>query len=203
MSNIIQLQENNIQPNEGGLFMCKVLENLKEKTPIELLKENNISLNPPIDIGELLQKLNISTKAVDFSEVEDIKKVKRGSVLGATFSDKDDLFILYKESDTYNRQLFTIAHELGHCCLHTDTLKINHIEYRDEEKKCEKREIDANIFAGELLIPEDSLMFYYRKFIVPSLESLAKIFGVSTNVMAARLDHLNLNYYKDTAISED
>ena len=59
------------------------------------------------------------------------------------------------------------------------------------------KETEADIFAGELLIPEQSLVKVYDEFYVPSLKSLAKIFMVSTNVMAARLDYLSMPYFKD------
>ena len=61
--------------------------------------------------------------------------------------------------------------------------------------------MEADIFAGELLIPESSLVRVYNQFYLPSLESLAKIFSVSTNVMAARLDYLSMPYFKDAEIT--
>lgn len=53
------------------------------------------------------------------------------------------------------------------------------------------------------LIPESALMPIYNRFLLPSLGALADIFGVSTAVMASRLDYLALSYYKDTKISDD
>ena len=64
-------------------------------------------------------------------------------------------------------------------------------------------EIEANIFAGELLIPKPLLLKKYKEFIIPSLKALSIIFGVSTNVMAARLDYLGLDYFKDIPLSEE
>ena len=73
----------------------------------------------------------------------------------------------------------------------------NHIELRENETTKNAKETEADIFARELLIPEQSLVKIYNEFYVPSLKSLAKIFGVSTNVMAARLDYLSMSYFKD------
>lgn len=38
------------------------------------------------------------------------------------------LGIFYKSDDTMDRQRFTIAHEIAHCCLDTDSLKQRHLE---------------------------------------------------------------------------
>lgn len=81
--------------------------------------------------------------------------------------------------------------------MHTENLQQNHIELREEAFPKSKKEKDADIFAGELLIPEPTLKNIYQEFYRPSLESLAKIFSVSTNVMAARLDYLDMPYFKD------
>ena len=53
-----------------------------------------------------------------------------------------------------------------------------------------------------MLIPQNPLLTYYNKMIVPSLTELAKIFDVSTSVMSARLDYLRLAYYKDSFTEE-
>lgn len=187
----------------GGDNMCTILEKIKGKNAETLLKDYQIALSPPINISKLLDKIGISVIAKDFSDIEKRCGYENGSILGAAFSKNDNLAIFYRKSDTYNRKKFTIAHELGHCCKHSENLKIAHIELRTTYSQLDEHEIDANIFAGELLIPKDILMEKYRQFIIPSLKALAQIFGVSSNVMAARLDYLNLSYYKDTYLSEE
>lgn len=189
--------------HNGGDFMCTILEKIKGKTPLELLNEYNIALTPPIDISLLLDNIGISVISKDFTYIEQQYGYGHGSILGAAFSNGDDLAIFYKKSDTYNRKIFTIAHELGHCCKHAESLKISHIELRTSCNTENPHEIEANIFAGELLIPKPLLMEKYNEFIIPSLKTLSIIFGVSTNVMAARLDYLNLDYFKDIKISEE
>lgn len=204
MKNNIILFRNGQQRKEV-ITMCDLLKYLQGKTADELLKEHEIPMEPPIDLALLLEKIGLSTSGIDFTKMEEAAGLRKGWILGAAMSSGEDLTIFYKKSDTYNRKLFTIAHELGHCCLHSDSLKIEHVELRTDSisDKDNEHEYDANVFAGELLIPEESLMPIYKKFIVPSLKYLASIFGVSTNVMAARLDYLQLNYMKDTMISED
>lgn len=182
------------------IYMCTILRKIQNKTALELLEEYGIELKPPIDVSTLLEKIGISVIAKDFSEVEKNSGVAFGTILGAAMSKNDNLAIFYKKTDTYNRKIFTIAHELGHCCKHAENLKISHIELRTD--MINEHETEANIFAGELLIPEKVLMPIYKKFIIPSLSALSEIFCVSTNVMAARLEYLGLDYFKDTDISE-
>jgi Zn-dependent peptidase ImmA (M78 family) len=63
-----------------------------------------------------------------------------------------------------NRQRFTLSHELGHLCLHRPTLEGSvHVDKqilnRDAltETGTDEREIEANAFASELLMPEQLL----------------------------------------------
>lgn len=183
--------------------MCTILEKIKGKTPMELLEEYKIPLTPPIDLSKLLEKIGISTIAQDFTEIEKNSNVEPGCVLGAAISKGDSLAIFYRKSDSYNRKKFTIAHELAHCCLHTDSLRISHVELRIADYTTNEKERDANTFAGELLIPKNILMEKYEEFIIPSLKTLSEIFEVSYNVMAARLDHLGLSYLKDVKIDRE
>lgn len=182
--------------------MCEILKRIKNKTASDLLKEYHIKSEPPIDIALLLENIGISLISKDFSNLEKQSGYENNSILGAAISKDDDLAIFYKENDTYHRKIFTIAHELGHCCRHSENLKIEHIELRTLDCP-NQHEMEANIFAGELLIPYNILKDIYDDFLIPSLKSLSKIFNVSTNVMAARLDYLNLSYYKDTDINEE
>ena len=49
---------------EDGI-MCEVLKNMRNKSAMDLLKENGISLTPPINISLLLQRLGIKEVAAD------------------------------------------------------------------------------------------------------------------------------------------
>lgn len=191
------------------VFMCTILEKIRYKNPTELLTEYHIDPEPPIDISALLTNIGISTISKDFSEIETQAEIKNGSILGATISNGENLIIFYKKSSSWHRKKFTIAHELAHCCLDCPTNETRHIELRLESilslnlgDDIIRKEQRANIFAGELLIPENSLIQKYNQMLVPSLKELAIIFDVSTSVMAARLEHLNLAYYKDTGTKE-
>lgn len=185
-------------------IMCEILRKLKNKTAQELLNEYNISQTPPINISLLLKKIGISEIPLDFTEIEDIMQYERGDVLGAIFAKDDTLSIFYRASDTINRKRFTLAHEIAHCCLDADNLEKQHIELRSCQTANIPKEYNANIFAGELLIPEVSLKKIHNQFLIaPPLSDISKIFKVSTTVMAARLDYLNLPYIKDKQMDEN
>ncbi len=187
---------------QGGEYMCTILRKIRNKTPYDLLAEYDVSQKPPVDISKLLENIGISTIAKDFSEIEHLMEADAGSILGAAFSNGNNLAIFYKKNESLHRKKFTIAHELAHCCLDCPNDESSHIEFRlgpcmnlsDEDIKKEER---ANVFAGQLLIPSAPLITYYDKMIVPSLTELAKIFDVSSSVMSARLDFLKLPYFKD------
>ena len=187
---------------EDGI-MYEVLKNMRNKSAMDLLKENGISLTPPINIFLLLQRLGIKEVAADFSDIEKILQYDSGEILGITFAQEKQVGIFYRSSDSINRRRFTMAHEIAHCCLHTDTLTDKHIELRSSKTQNDPREYNANVFAGELLIPESSLKMIYEQLLVPSLSGLSEIFQVSTNVMAKRLDYLKMPYMKDEEISEN
>lgn len=183
--------------------MCEILRKLKGKTATDLLEEYNISQVPPINISLLLRRIGILEIPFDFSQIEDLMGVDHGDVLGAIFAKGDSLGVFYKSSDSLNRKRFTLAHEIAHCCIHTDSLKQRHLELRNSHNPNDPKEVNANIFAGELLIPETSLHIVYDKFLgTPSLFDLAKIFNVSINVMKARLDYLDLPYKADEISGE-
>lgn len=198
-NNIIQF----IKPTDkrGGI-MSQILKYIYKKSPEQLLIDNNISFNPPIDLKRLIKNLNINVKEKDFSEIEIKSGLPKDSILGATLLIDDYLMLYYKKYDNKRNnhgERFTLAHELGHCALHAEDLKINHLELRNEIfNKNNKKEWDANTYAGKLLIPQKSLMYIYNRLLIPSLKTLAEIFDVSTGVMKERLEELELNYYNDT-----
>ena len=194
--------------------MNKILKELNAKTSEEILKNYGDDEKLPIDIVGIVRKIGIKLGCVDFSDLEskdDFKKMieEKGHILGAVFPDGENINLLYRfdlcdnedlkdlsDADKHDklikRQRFTIAHELAHCCLHAVDLTDYHIEYRTEQQNyTDEKERQANIFAGELLIP--------KSIIVPlcaiagdsgSVAMFADLFKVSRNVMKARLTYL-------------
>ncbi len=108
--------------------------------------------------------------------------------------------ILYKEkkifiekSDHIYRQIFSIAHELGHFLLHNDGT--SHISKRDLTTKqgTDSKEIEANHFAACLLMPKDEVQRMVNLGF--ALDSMANYFGISAIAMNVRLSNLGIRTY--------
>ena len=184
-------------PNFEEKIMCKKLRELDGLTPDEILLIGGVN-SYPVDMQAILKKLGIRSGSMDFSNVEaQIPKVieSRGSILGAVTIIDDDVNIFYSEGSTDNRKRFTLAHELAHCCLNASSLRKGHIEFRFDERTSDPKELAANIFAGQLLIPEKPLRKMYDSLVLPAADVMAREFKVSTHVMEARLEHLGLGFY--------
>lgn len=101
---------------------------------------------------------------------------------------KNTIFVNDNESAT--RNLFTIAHELGHHLLHKDTNNRydKYHKYTPEERK---REYEANDFAVKLLMPEYKFVAIFNKK-NGDLKTIARIFGVSVRACEVRAANLGL-----------
>jgi Zn-dependent peptidase ImmA (M78 family) len=104
-----------------------------------------------------------------------------------------------------NRRRFTIAHELGHFLLHEgEELHIDKVGSGYEIKRRDGKssagididEMEANLFAAELLMPVDFLNADLAKLEPVSLSDdekinlLASRYGVSTQALTLRLTYL-------------
>lgn len=116
---------------------------------------------------------------------------------------KQDLFM--KNMGTMN---FTKAHELGHWILHViKEQDYQQLDFSDNDKffcrgenKYDPREIQANMFAASLLMPEILLNEYInnikcrRKINFRDLYSLKNILEVSITALVRRLNELKILY---------
>lgn len=186
---------------EEGAIMEEVCENLKHilgKSPEEILWMTGQASSIPVDISTILQKLHISEAKIDFTEIEQAlfsEDEDKMDISGMVLLSGDKVGIFYNEKDGTNRQRFTMAHELAHCCLNGEKLADSYIEFRCNIISDDEMEVAANTFAGKLLIPEPSLRKVYEKLTIPVVDSLAKIFQVSQQVMKERLKMLNMDYF--------
>lgn len=184
--------------NGSDKNMCMKIKELNGLTPDSVLNKYWVRNEVPIDIAKILYDMDIKVKSVDFSNAEKVAKLPYGDILGAVLTYNDDVLIAYKKNESLNRTRFTLAHELAHCCLsHIVPSQKGYIELRRKKNINEEHEISANIFAGELLIPEKELSGVLKKFFdntFPSSEILAQIFSVSINVMEERLKYLKIPF---------
>ncbi|SHL29655.1 ImmA/IrrE family metallo-endopeptidase [Fibrobacter sp. UWEL] len=131
---------------KGNVFL---FSNEKFDNPIEaahVVRERlGFSQSAPIlDICELVSKIGVKFFHFDF---------KYSKTYGASVAANDGgpAIILNSSIESVERKIFTIAHELGHILLHKDTFKSS--ETMEEKNSTEEGE--ANLFAGELLCPQE------------------------------------------------
>lgn len=171
------------------------IKELNGLTPEAILNEygDETRSKLPIDIADILFKMEIRVLPFDFSEIDLTDRI-----LGAMIADETNLALLYRQGESKNRSRFTLAHELAHCCLaHLDDKTMPYVEYRHEGKTTDEDEIKANIFAGELLVPLKELRMVLSKYYpdtMPHSSKLAEMFAVSVNVMEERLRYLQIPY---------
>ena len=92
-------------------------------------------------------------------------------------------------ANSHNRQRFTLAHELAHHILgHTQGGAC----FRDSEyiRGSDPKEIEANLFAANLLVPEELLINAIETGKANSIAELASMFDVSGAVIEYRLKDL-------------
>lgn len=147
----------------------------------ELLNKFSI-VEPIIPVDEIAQREGINIKYFRPGDSEDFKKV-------SGFYDKTSKTIYVNAEDTPTRQLFTIAHELGHVKLEHKPEQFD-VLYRFATT-IDKNPIEqeANSFAANLLVPESMLKEARDKYKLTAnaSNSLAGLFGVSQEVMKYRL----------------
>ena len=162
----------------------------------------------PVNPIQLANRLGISVKGVEF--VDD-------SVISAVETRDGSAKIFVADAETPYRKRFAIAHELGHYFLHLmenrvikDGEIVDPVHFMSWGKEQEARlasefrrrrsrrglpglqreEIEANWFATELLMPEESVRDEWEWH--PSARRLARVFNVTAEAIQYRLDDLGL-----------
>jgi len=104
--------------------------------------------------------------------------------------------IVVEANDHEHRRRFSIAHEIGHFVLHLqDHPELFLCSQEDmelqtpDEGQHRRQEWEANLFAGELLMPEQPLIAMFRAT-GGRLSSLARHFRVSPKALEIRLDRI-------------
>ncbi len=151
-----------------------------------ILKEINIS-NPPIDVYMVAKYLNI--------KVEDL--VGPNHLSGVVGSKKEKAIYVNKAHPKV-RQRFTIAHEIGHVVLHgfSESSKKG-LLFRMGENH-DPKEIEANRFAAELLMPKEMMDMECEKYgesLENHISDLAHKFNVSEAALSIRLATLYSRFF--------
>ena len=173
---------------EAGLIPRREIEVRANR----LLEEKGHGKSVPVDPFALSTDLGITVRAYQFNDP---------SLSGMLIRRPDGPEILVKSDDPPVQQGFTVAHELGHYLLHPEVEEFADGEanlYRQVvlgdpdgvTRSAHSREVQANMFAAALLMPEEKVRAVWRA--VKSVEKLARIFDVSPTAMWYRIDQLGL-----------
>ena len=157
-------------------------------TPDKLLEyahKNNIETSP-LDVYGLAKVLGITVRDNIF---EEDKKGLSGVLYKE--SKTDNWIILVNQHHHPNRRRYTIAHELGHWCLHQHQKSLFEDEIFFRGGQPEKPEWQANDFASEILMPENDFLEKIGNGIT-RVEDLAIEFQVSTIALRIRAKKLGM-----------
>ncbi|WP_444931656.1 ImmA/IrrE family metallo-endopeptidase [Microbulbifer sp. SSSA002] len=155
-------------------------------TPKELLhfaKEKGIDTDP-INISDLAAALGIAVR------YEPLADDQSGSLKKCP---KTERWVMTINSLHHpHRQRFTIAHEIGHRIKHAEQQNdfSDKIFFRNGETN--RIEVEANQFAAELLMPENSFRNYIKNNSA-KVEDIAKYFKVSSMAVRYRAKKLGMS----------
>jgi Zn-dependent peptidase ImmA (M78 family) len=156
-------------PNERKTLSKVAIRQICKK----LLRELDIN-TAPIKLGSILDHLEISLDKANPITLKGLGKI-------SAFIDLEDKIIVYNDSHPAVRQRFSIAHEIGHLVLgHKVLTEIFNLNSKDA------REIEANTFAAELLMPFDWLKqdLVSKQY---NIKILAEKYWVSEEAMGWRI----------------
>lgn len=157
----------------------------------DLLKKHNI-LTPPVLLDTILEKENIK-----YLE-KDLKVLNLSDDIDALIYKDDEMKVLAVNPVTHlypAKKRFSIAHELGHLFLHFTDNQKHYIAFRNYlGTEGKQEEIEANIFASNLLMPDEMVEKEYFELELPAISLLAQKFKVSHQAMKIKLNNLHLGY---------
>jgi Zn-dependent peptidase ImmA (M78 family) len=143
----------------------------------------------PVDIEKIAKGLNCKIFRINPKELQSDIPCDKEKFSGAIIKNKnneEEHFIFLNKFDSPQRQTFTIAHELGHLQLGTD----NQIDCRESMYSNDKNELDANEFAGNILMPHNWLKEAINGG--DDNQILAYMFGVSVKAIEFRRNQLHI-----------
>lgn len=142
------------------------------------------------NLDKILDNLEIIAESLDFSELfEELDGYE--DVAGLLVKDGTEWFIYTNNKDSAFRQRFTIAHEIGHYVMNHIAETAEHdVIWRDKVSMQgkDKKEMCANAFAAELLMPSVLVRRLVRKGY--SIADMAYEFRVSITAITNRLNNL-------------
>ena len=129
------------------------------------------------DVYEITENLKINIWEKDFGTDKD-------SIKALTFKNVRIAYIVLNSNLPEIIKVFIIAHELGHYVLHIDDFSKAHVEKSFFGNQ--QMEIEANIFAAELLINDEEVLetFYNNEY---TQYQIASMFNVPYELLAYKI----------------
>jgi len=156
--------------------MSQVRAQFARKMANKVLKDSKITA-PPVDLLTILR-----TYGINYEEMEDFPETVDALII----EDGTSVYAAVNARQHPHRQRFSLAHELGHYFLHREGNRAESVTIDtppSEESEIgtkDPAETEADLFAGELLVPLEML----RPNVHKGIPELAKIFLVSEQVIA-------------------
>ena len=168
---------------------------------------------PALLLDDLLQHLGLRFESADLRAMFDLPDVLGAILIGDRRIYVDESLDPDERPAMRGRFNFTLAHEIGHWCLHRGRdevrLAMGDLFGGPPERTIicrasrgrERIELQANAFAGCLLMPRDLLVRAWRRrarrgrrddVVEPTVRRLAEEFEVSPPAMRIRLERLGL-----------
>lgn len=146
------------------------------KAALQILKECGIT-EPPVDLLAIIKKYGLEFDEVDYfgDDVDAMIIPMEGRMIA----------VVNKKSHVHRRR-FSLAHEFCHHLFHQDRAALQDTATIDspleigESMGKDPFETEADIFAGELLVPLPMLKKYYRSG--HTADDIAQVFNVSPAV---------------------
>ncbi len=163
--------------------------NVPKKEALQIIQKHHI-LKPKVNLKQIIES---------DSELIILEKELPNHISGALRVEGKKGTILINRGHSPERKNFTLAHEYAHFVLHRENIN-THVDenlfFRDDNVK-NKREIEANQFAAEILMPTFMIINEikkYQKNIQFNIDifciNLAKKFNVSYQAMLIKLQEV-------------
>lgn len=171
---------------------------------LEFVKTKGVVVAAPVNLDEI-------TKVLDITVEYDLSLEEKDVIGEISFSGERPIVKINPLQNAYKpRERFTLAHEIGHYCLHSSSSKDGFTDSRKTMSRSEsywdRFESEANSFAAQLLMPKNLLITEGRKVIdnykleeskqtMPAklfIEQMRTLFEVSNKAMEYRLRNLGV-----------